>query len=82
MDRSEFLRIVKRQFPDLREPINKEQGLLHFEVSGNRYDWAWDLFPEKLKALFRAFHAGWSDALRGLSQPDPRLQQTPMREAP
>ena len=33
MDRSEFLRIVKRQFPNLREPINKEQGLLHFEVA-------------------------------------------------
>ena len=32
MDRSEFLRIVKQQFPELREPINKEQGLLHFEV--------------------------------------------------
>jgi hypothetical protein len=111
MDRSEFLRIVKTQFPNLRELINKEQGLLHFEVSvlrrhtqraiydgdkqtlaacfriaeqaykeGNRslkvaidtsfveeldfitpqehYEWAWNMFPEKLKALYKAFHVG------------------------
>jgi hypothetical protein len=110
MDRSEFLRIVKQQFPELRELINKEQGLLHFEVSvlrrytqraifdgdrqkltncfkiaeqayveGNRrlkiaidtsfvedldfvtphhrYDWAWDMLPEKLKSLYRAFYS-------------------------
>lgn len=110
MDRSEFLRIVKQQFPDLREPINKEQGLLHFKVAvlrrytqkaifdgdrqalkncfkvaeraysegnrhlkiaidtsfvedldfvtpHNRYDWAWDMLPAKLKSLYKAFHS-------------------------
>ncbi len=32
MHRSEFLKVLKAQFPELTEKINAEQGLLHFEV--------------------------------------------------
>lgn len=32
MDRSEFLKLIKEAIPDLREAINRQQGLLHLEV--------------------------------------------------
>lgn len=33
MDRSSFLKRLKTEFPQLRETVNQEQGLLHFEVN-------------------------------------------------
>lgn len=33
IDRSEFLRILKYEFPELKYELNQQQGLLHFEVS-------------------------------------------------
>ena len=32
MDRSEFLTLLKERSPDLRSAVNRQEGLLHFEV--------------------------------------------------
>lgn len=42
LDRSKFLREVKEHFPEIKEDINAEQGLLHLEVS------VFYLFTQKL----------------------------------
>ena len=53
MDRSEFLRIVKEQLPDLRQSISEEQGLLHFEM-----DVLWRFAQQAIfdKELYTVFH--------------------------
>lgn len=33
MHRSEFLKLLKQEFPQLRENINGEEGLLHLEMN-------------------------------------------------
>jgi hypothetical protein len=33
IDRSEFLKILKTDFPELRQELNQQQGLLHLEVA-------------------------------------------------
>lgn len=35
--RSEFLKTLKAEFPALRDPINAEEGLLHFEMDVFRH---------------------------------------------
>ena len=32
MHRSEFLKLLKHRLPELRQPANQQEGLLHFEV--------------------------------------------------
>ena len=51
MHRSEFLRLVKDALPELRDAINEQQGLLHFEVGVLR------------KRAQRAIYDGDRDAL-------------------
>ena len=65
MDRSEFLRIVKKQFPDLREPINKEQGLLHFEVDVLRRYSQRAIFEGDRQALANCFKIAEQAYLEG-----------------
>jgi hypothetical protein len=61
MHRSEFLKLLKERLPELRQPANQQERLLHFEVDelrkcaqraifdGNRRLWKFSLvWPKRL----------------------------------
>ena len=55
MDRSEFLRRLKEHFPELKPVVNKQEGLLHFEMEafGNYAQRAiYDGDKQRLKKCF------------------------------
>lgn len=65
MHRSEFLKIVKEAFPELRNIINAEEGLLHFEMDVFRryaqkaiFDGDKDAFVRCADIANMAYHKG------------------------
>jgi hypothetical protein len=69
MERSEFLRLVKEQFPDIRGAINQQEGLLHFEVGvlQKRTQRAiYDDDPQALSACFQLAERAYKDGNKSL----------------
>ena len=71
MHRSEFIKAVKEQFPELREPINQQQGLLWFEVQQFRFHTMQairDGDTEKLAACYRLAETAYLTGNRQLKE--------------
>jgi hypothetical protein len=65
MHRSEFLRLLKEELPELAEKVNAEQGLLHFEVGVLKkhaqraiYDGDRELFGKCVKLAEKSYLEG------------------------
>ena len=70
MHRSEFLVELKREFPDVREDVNQEHGLLHLEVAAFARRTQRAIDEQDREAVSRAFKL----AAKCLTDGDSKLQ--------